>query len=339
MKKKFFVGIDVSKQTIDVAFIMQQQDEKTQPCWKVFTNSEKGFYEMQRWLQSNQVPLNGETLFVIENTGLYHRLLVKFCNKHQLPLCIENGAQVKWSLGIARGKSDKVDSRRLALYAVRYADRLKPAAVLHEGIQAIKDLITLRNRHIVQLQSLKTHLKELQATTDPKAVKELVQIHAPLIKAWQVAIKKTEAAITKKIQVGDLTNRQYKLLLSIPGIGPVTAAYLIACTNAFTLCSNGKQLACYCGVVPFEYQSGISIKGKYHVHKMANKNLKALLHLCAMSAIKYVDEIKNYFNRKVEEGKHKMSVINAIRNKLVLRVFAVIRDDRPFVKNGCITVE
>ncbi len=338
MKKNYFVGIDVSKQTLDVAFILEQDDERTQPCWKVFDNNEQGLSAMKTWLQSNHVPFKGNTLFVIENTGLYHRLLVSFCNKHQLQLCIENGAQVKWSLGIARGKSDKVDSRRLATYAVRFADRLKPAAALHEGIQAIKDLITLRNRHIVQMNSLRTHLKELKATTNLKAVKELEKIHLPLIEAMKAAIKKTEAAIIKKIQANDLTKKQYRLLLSIPCIGPVTASYLIACTNAFTACSSGKQLACYCGVVPFEYQSGISIKGKHHVHKMANKNLKALLHLCAMSSIRYVEELKNYFNRKVEEGKHKMSVINAIRNKLVLRAFAVIKNDKQFVENRCIAV-
>jgi transposase len=336
MKKNYFVGIDVSKQTIDVAFIMQKDQQKTQPSWKVFGNNERGLYEMKRWLQSNHVPFNEDTLFVIENTGLYHRLLVKFCNKHQLALCIENGAQVKWSLGIARGKSDKVDSRRLAVYAVRFADRLKPASVLHEGIQAIKDLITLRNRHIVQMSSLRTHLKELKATTEPRAVKELEKIHAPLFKAMKAVVKKTEAAIIKKIEANELTKQQYKLLLSIPCIGPVTASYLIACTNAFTTCSSGKQLACYCGVVPFEFQSGISIKGKHHVHKMANKNLKALLHLCALSSIKYVDELRNYFNRKVEEGKNKMSIINAIRNKLVLRAFSVIKNNRPFVENICV---
>ena len=333
MKKNFFVGIDVSKQTIDVAFIMQLDHEKTLPCWKVFDNNEKGFYEMKTWLQDNQVPFTENTLFVIENTGLYHRLLVRFCNKHQLRLCIENGAQVKWSLGIARGKSDKVDSRRLAAYAARFADRLKPSAVLHEGIQAIKDLIALRNRHLIQLRSLQAHLKELKATTDQKAVKELQKVHLPLIHALQATIKKIEQSIIKKIQSKELFNKQYDLLLSIPGIGPVTASYLIACTNAFTLCNTGKQLACYCGVVPFEYQSGISIKGKYHVHKMANKNLKALLHLCAMSAIKYVDEIKHYFNRKLQEGKHKMSIINAIRNKLILRAFAVVRNNMPYVEN------
>ena len=335
MKKNYFVGIDVSKQTIDVAFIIREGEQKTSPCWKVFDNNDPGLSQMKTWLQQNDVPLNEDTLFVIENTGLYHRLLVSFCNKHQLRLCIENGAQVKWSLGIARGKSDKVDSRRLAVYALRFADRLKPASVLHEGIQAIKDLITLRNRHIVQMSSLQTHLKELKATTDPKAVKELVKIHEPLIKAMRAVIKKAETAIIKKIEANELTSRQYRLLLSIPCIAPVTASYLIACTNAFTTCSSGKQLACYCGVVPFEYQSGISIKGKHHVHKMANKNLKALLHLCAMSSIKYVDELRNYFNRKVEEGKNKMSILNAIRNKLALRAFSVIKNDKPFVENVC----
>lgn len=337
MKKKYFIGIDVSKQTLDVAFILVEGEHKTSPVWKVFDNNDPGLSCMKKWLQKNNIPFNDDTLFVIENTGLYHRLLVNFCNRHSLQLCIENGAQVKWSLGIARGKSDKVDSRRLATYAVRFADRLKPAAALYEGIQAIKDLVTLRNRHMVQLSALRTHLKELKATTNTQAVKELEKIHVPLLAAMKDAIKKIEATIIKTILANDLTKKQYHLLLSVPCIGPVTATYLIACTNAFTACGSGKQLACYCGVVPFEYQSGISIKGKHHVHKMANKNLKALLHLCAISAIKYVQEIKDYFNRKVQEGKHRMSVINAIRNKLVLRVFAVIRNDRPFVQNLCIS--
>ncbi|MGB3116815.1 MAG: transposase, partial [Ferruginibacter sp.] len=105
----------------------------------------------------------------------------------------------------------------------------------------------------------------------------------------------------------------------------------------YSLISNCRRLGTL--TVPFEYQSGISIKGKHRVHKMANKNLKSLLHLCAISAIKYVQEIKDYFNRKVEEGKHKMSIINAIRNKLVLRAFAVVRNDKPFVENTCFTGE
>jgi len=75
--------------------------------------------------------------------------------------------------------------------------------------------------------SLQTHLKELKATTDPKAVKELVKIHAPLIKAMKAVIKKAETAIIKKIEANELTRRQYMLLLSIPCIGPVTGPILL----------------------------------------------------------------------------------------------------------------
>ena len=86
----------------------------------------------------------------------------------------------------------------------------------------------------------------------------------------------------------------------------------------------------YCGVVPFEHTSGKSIRGKPRVHYMANKRLKKLLHLCALSSVQYNTEMKAYFDRKVQEGKHKMLVINNIRNKLLHRICASIRDNRSY---------
>jgi transposase len=336
MKKKFFIGIDVSKHSLDVAFMVQQGSKRTEPCWQLFDNNATGLVKLKKWFVSNDMSFDSNTLIVIENTGLYHRQLMAFCSKHQLQLCIENGAQVKWSLGIARGKNDKVDSRRLAMYAYRFADRLKATPVLQPGIQAIKDLITLRSRQLVQMRSLQAGLKELASTTSAVAVKELEKIHAPLIKAMNTAIKKMETAITRKINENADTKKQYKLLLSIPGIGPVTAAYLIASTNGFSNCNSGKQLACYCGVVPFDHQSGVSIKGKNRVHKMANKTLKSLLHMCALVAIKYSNEFRHYVERKKAEGKHMMSIINAVRNKLVLRAYSVVNNGKPYVEKMCI---
>ncbi len=120
---------------------------------------------------------------------------------------------------------------------------------------------------------------------------------------------------------------------SITGIGQVTAVALLAYTKGFTAFSNAKELACYCGVVPFAKKSGTSIRFKPTVSPYANRKLKKLLHLCALSAIRNDIEIQTYFERKVREGKNKMSVINAVRNKLIHRVFAVIRDDRSYEKN------
>ncbi len=100
----------------------------------------------------------------------------------------------------------------------------------------------------------------------------------------------------------------------------------------FTRYENAKQLACYCGVVPFEHSSGTSIKKRSKVHHMANKTLKKQLHLCALSAKTYDPELKAYFERKVKEGKPKMLVINNVRNKLVHRICAVIKKQQPYIK-------
>ena len=126
----------------------------------------------------------------------------------------------------------------------------------------------------------------------------------------------------------------YKLIKTVPGIGHLTAVYIICCTNNFASKISGKQLASYAGVVPFEHSSGISIKGKNRVHKMANKDLKKMLHLCALTAIKYYPEFKQYFDRKKAEGKNGMLVLNAIRNKLVLRVVAVVNNKTAYVDNS-----
>jgi transposase len=70
------------------------------------------------------------------------------------------------------------------------------------------------------------------------------------------------------------------------------------------------------------------VRGKTKVHHMANKPLKKALHMCALSAIQLKGDIKTYFDRKVKEGKNKMAILNAIRNKLLHRVFACVRDGR-----------
>lgn len=111
---------------------------------------------MQKWLTDLHVPLSEQTIIVIENTGIYHRLLWQFFSSLHVDVCIENAAQVKWSLGIARGKNDKVDSRRLALYAARHEDRLKPAPTLYQQIMPLKDLLTLRNKLLMQINMLST---------------------------------------------------------------------------------------------------------------------------------------------------------------------------------------
>jgi transposase len=142
-----------------------------------------------------------------------------------------------------------------------------------------------------------------------------------------------EIQINALIRSNAAMSKNYKLLLSVPGIGPVIAVYLIACTANFVGQPTGKQLACYAGVAPFGNSSGV-IKGKPRVHKMANKELKTLLHMGARSVANHNPEAKAYYNRKAAQGKHELSIINAIKNKILLRAAAVIRNCRPYVDNS-----
>ena len=103
----------------------------------------------------------------------------------------------------------------------------------------------------------------------------------------------------------------YRLTTSVVGVGKVTAIQLLVATDGFTKFDTAKKLASYCGVVPFENSSG-KFKGRARVSKMANKTLKTALHMCALSAMKVEGEMKEYYLRKVTEGKNKMSVINAL---------------------------
>src|SRR5690606_32546247 len=115
--------------------------------------------------------------------------------------------------------------------------------------------------------------------------------------------------------------------------GQVTAWYLIIITGEFQRITNPKSFACHSGVAPFEHSSGTSIKGRTKVSKLANMRMKTLLHLAALSAVRCNEELKHYYLRKVEEGKNKMSVLNAVRNKLITRAYACIKQQRRFDEN------
>jgi transposase len=163
--------------------------------------------------------------------------------------------------------------------------------------------------------------------------KALEKLNKKPVEALSKAIEVIEKEIMKLIKSDERLNGLYKIITSVDGVGMVTAANIITTTNEFLSINEVKKYACYSGVAPFDHSSGSSIRGKTRVSHMANKKIKTLLHLAALSAIQVKGDIKDYYNRKVQEGKNKMSVLNAVRNKILQRIFACVRQNRIFVKN------
>jgi Transposase IS116/IS110/IS902 family len=135
------------------------------------------------------------------------------------------------------------------------------------------------------------------------------------------------------IKTDKMLLQMFMLITGIPSIGKITAYHFICYTNEFKEVKSGKQLASYCGVVPFEKSSGSSVKKKPRLSHQGNKILKTLLHLCAVTSIKMKGEFADYYRKKVAEGKSGLIAINGIRNKLALTVAAVIRNNKPYVEN------
>ena len=333
MKKevKFYLGMDVSKLWIDITIMCVLGHQKQPPITERFDNDAAGMKVMGQWLKKHYVSFDENSLLVIENTGVYHRLVWEYCSKNGLPLYIGNATHIKWSFGIARGKNDKIDSQRLCAYAFKNADELQATPVLNPMFLKLKDMMTARSRLLAQKNSIKVYLGELKLSNSKETQMIIEQAHKAALEGIKESIKIVEKQIHQMIGQDVTIKNNYDLLRSVPGIGHLTAVYIICCTNNFITKIKGKQLASYAGVAPFSNTSGTSIKGLDKVHKMANKDLKKLFHMGAISAITHYPEFKDYYEKKVKEGKHEQSVINAVRSKIAIRAVAVANNQKKYV--------
>jgi transposase len=271
-----------------------------------------------------------QILFCFEDTGIYGLPLAYYLNDNELTYWQRPSVEIKRSRGITRGKSDKIDSKDIAFYAFTQKHKFRPNKLPIKEIQQLRLLFTEREKVMKSLSSFeKTSENKDFMAKDVFA--SVVSVNKKIVAQLQKALKEIEAKILAIIASEDTLNQQFKLITSIPGIGPQTAVYLLIATKGFSAFENWRQLACYAGVAPFPYQSGTSINGRNKVHPLADKKLKSLLNMCAICAVRYDKELKAYYERKVAEGKPKMLVINNVRGKLLARIFAVINRETPFI--------
>jgi len=324
MKFKSFIGIDVSKSTIDAYLKINQ-------LHSIFENNEEGHQELVEWVMENSgLVLAKDFLFGFESTGLYSSQLALFLENHALPFYIMSGLELKRSLGIRRGKSDKADSRDIAEYLYEKQEKITPTVLPTQTIQDLKKLFNYRERLVSDRAAFMSRLKEYETIVTKNKLKVYQKSHTTVIACLDKQIETIEGEIDKLLHKDELLLNQYKLINSIKGIGPQTALALIVFTEGFTLFSSWRKFASYAGIAPFPNQSG-TYKGKTKTSKLANKRIKTLLTLCASTSIQYSTEMRNYYRRRIAEGKNKMSSLNIIRNKLLARAFAVVNRNSSYV--------
>jgi transposase len=234
-------------------------------------------------------------------------------------------------MGLVRGKDDHVDSKRIAEYAYMRKEKLKLTQLPSEELIKMQNLLAIRERMIRQKAGYQASLGEYKRVLVQQQQKDFFLLLINMINALKKQIRKAEKTLIEIIHSSSKLLNIYTLLTSIKGIGVILAANIMVTTICFTKFNDSRKYACYCGTAPFKYSSGTSINGRTKVSQMANKKMKALFNLAALSAIQHDPELKLYFDNRMANGANGMSTINIIRNKIIHRVFAVVKRGTPYV--------
>jgi transposase len=327
---QLFIGIDISKKWIDVC--LSTNGKKSQMPHLRIANEQCGFKKMLSFINAyvKEQHLSGPWLFCMEHTGIYVLPLCSFLEEQSLDYVLQSALVIANSLGLRRTKSDPADAASITRYAFLHREELCPSRLPSQRLLVIKHLLSLRQRLIKADRGIKVAANELAAFDSNSLL--ITQVSDLACDDLSSYIKQVEQSIRDLIRECDTLNTLFELIVSVKGVGLIIAAHLLVYTNGFTAFQTARQFACYIGIAPFQHSSGTSVKKPDRVSHLANKKLKTLISCGAISAMRFDKEIKAYYQRRIEEGKNPFLVQNNVKNKLVQRIFAVVKRGTPYVE-------
>jgi transposase len=323
----YFIGVDVSKKTVDMTIFIEGK-----AIHEVVKNTRPSVSKYLKTLFKKYELLEADVAVGIENTGNYSLPTLEVFAQSDVKLYLLSPLHINKSLGLVRGKTDIVDSMRISQFLAKNYNELEEYIPKREVISELSLLLSRRSKLQKLIRSEKSTMEALCCVKKGNATRLIISQSKADICYLNKQIKRIEEAILLVIKEDQKLTELSALLQSIPGVGKVLSWYLLIKTNEFKSIKDPRKLACFAGVAPFEYSSGSSVRGRTKVSVFADKTLKRILHMAAMRASTLEGELRDYYLRKVEEGKNKMSVLNALRNKLIHRIIAVINRNQPYQK-------
>ncbi|WP_008314835.1 IS110 family transposase [Leptolyngbya sp. PCC 6406] len=310
------VGIDVSKATLHVAVLLPGHNK---PRYQSFENTEAGFEALQSWL----VDLSASPVHAcLEATSIYGHAVALALHQQGHRVSIVNPVRIHGyaKSQLKRTKADRPDATLIA----EFCRDLKPSAWQPSSTE-VQDLQGYTRRLDALTHMLTQEKNRLEIS--PTAVKSDIEAHIEFLEAQVKALKKL---LREHIQAHDPLKAQSDLLVSIVGIGPDTAARLLAEIGDIKAFRSARQLAAYAGLTPQEHSSGTSVQGKTHLCKIGNARLRKALFFPALAFLRHAPQIQPWRDRLSAAGKTKMAIIGAAMHKLIRIVYGVLSSGKTY---------
>ena len=331
MNKNWFIGIDVSKKTLDASIFVAGEVINRFPHTQV-RNDKQGFKELLRWAKTQGVNTK-DTLFGLEFTGYYSDALEQFLTGKKLCYAMLPTTVVKHYQRGTRDKNDKTDSAKIADYLFRFngTECIKQRVLPSKAMQELKALKSERKFYVQQRVACENRQNVAKSKQEQKHLQKAIDL-------FNEQIELIEQQMAEVVTSDEEIYLTYTRLLTIPGIGPVNAINTIANTQDFTAFETARQYAKYVGVAPSEHSSGTSVRWRGRPSPHADLQAKADLSMAAMRAVEFSCDMSIYYERKLGNRPNdkdvKRKALNAVKFQLIKMMFAVVRQDRVFEQRG-----
>lgn len=315
---RLFVGIDIAADSATVSWVCADDGEPSDPI--VIQQDAEGLSSLEQQLISTRLA-PAQILVVMEATGCYWISLATRLHRDGFAVSVINPAQAHYfakSL-LRRAKSDAIDAQILAQLgcALKPAPWNPPPAIyeeLHQRLAHRESLLAIRQQLRNQLHALEHRPRVIESVR-----RQLERLIETLDKGIAEVEKELEGAIREDAAWEEAAAR----LRSIPGIGLLTAAWLLSSTLNFSVCASGEAAASYAGLVPMERSSGASVRGRASIGHSGNGALRRALYLATVSAVRFNPAIKPFYERLITRGKPMKVARCAAARKLLRLAWAV----------------
>ena len=331
--KKIAIGIDFSKETFDVTIMRRDGDSFIELAYSKFNNDTKGFKAFEKWVRSTikgtpEARDKSALVFCGEHTGTCSIPLSDYLAGKQYFMWLESALVIKRKCGIVREKNDRVDSRRIAEYALRnFSTDVKAYGLDSKDLKRLKSLYAahsmLTKDKVAKINQLKSGTLDDSATAKQEIGRQLSQI--------RVSLKEIDDEIKRLISESDEFSHNFNILSTFKGVGFLTIACLIIKTRNFRDMRDPRELGCYIGVVPHGHQSGTSIDKPARTSRYRDRELNALLSTCVISALSNGNPIiRPYYDRLVKRGVNPYKAKNNCKFKIINVLLAMLRNETEF---------